>query len=170
MRLETDLGISIDIGIDMELRARTPLLRHPLDATHLLQRRVRAPYHAHLAQLRHRDSAHSPEHAFALNDLAKKMDTLPLCWTNYTVPTETARHVWFDSIETGGRVRVLRARHARRGCRAGGLVLAVLRGAWWRETGWDSAGYGVAGAAVLCDLIASAYLTAAGEERGCGFE
>ena len=54
MRLETDLGISIDIGIDIELRARTPLLRHPLDATHLLQRRVRAPYHAHLAQLRHR--------------------------------------------------------------------------------------------------------------------
>ncbi|OCK88593.1 uncharacterized protein K441DRAFT_668993 [Cenococcum geophilum 1.58] len=35
------------------LRARTPLLRHPLDATHLLQRRVRAPYHAHLARLRH---------------------------------------------------------------------------------------------------------------------
>lgn len=31
MRLETDLGISIDIGIDIELRARTPLLRHPLE-------------------------------------------------------------------------------------------------------------------------------------------
>jgi hypothetical protein len=29
---------------------------------------------------------------------------------------------------------------------------------------------GVAGAAALCDLIASAYLTAAGEERGCGFD
>ena len=29
---------------------------------------------------------------------------------------------------------------------------------------------GVAGAAALCDLIASAYLAAAGEECGCGFE
>lgn len=29
---------------------------------------------------------------------------------------------------------------------------------------------GVAGAAALCDLIASAYLTAAGEERGCDFD
>lgn len=29
---------------------------------------------------------------------------------------------------------------------------------------------GVAGAAALCDMIVSAYLTAAGEERGCGFE
>lgn len=29
---------------------------------------------------------------------------------------------------------------------------------------------GVAGAAALCDLIASAYLTAAGEERGYGFK
>jgi hypothetical protein len=60
MRLETDLGISIDIGIDIELRARTPLLRHPLDATHLLQHRVRAPYYAHLAQLRHRVTLPTP--------------------------------------------------------------------------------------------------------------
>lgn len=73
------------------------------------------------------------------------MDTLPLCWTNYTVPTETARHVWLDSIETGGRARVLRARHARRGCRAGDPVRAVLRGAWERETGPDGAGYGGGG-------------------------
>lgn len=35
---------------------------------------------------------------------------------------------------------------------------------------WTALVMGVAGAAALCDLIASAYLAAAGEERGCDFE
>jgi hypothetical protein len=70
----------------------------------------------------------------------------------------------------GGRARVLRARHAQRGCRAGGPVRAVLRGAGREKRGRTALVMGVAGATALCDLIASAYLAAAGEERGCGFE
>ena len=58
----------------------------------------------------------------------------------------------------------------------GAAVVLVVRFVWCCEgPGREKRGrtalvMGVAGAVALCDLIASAYLAAAGEERGCGFE
>ena len=54
----------------------------------------------------------------------------------------------------------------------GTAVVLVVRfeGPGREKRGWTALAMGVAGAAALCDLIASAYLAAAGEERGCDFE
>ena len=58
----------------------------------------------------------------------------------------------------------------------GAAVMLVIRfvrcceGPGREKRGGTALVMGVAGAAALCDLIASAYLTAVGEERGCGFE